>query len=212
MSGIPAFKAQPDTGSSYVPNMTQHHHVGQDGTVTVQFPNTVVDGSLLMAALTTVAATEYDDLGVEIAEPFGRTLALTSTDADGVLIVHGTDFLGQQMSQQVTFSSNAGATTKAFKTVDKIVTTTNAGDVVINTGSGYGLPFCAVEIVREVVDGVASTEGTITAAVSTAPSTTTGDVRGTFNPNTAGNGVKDISVTYIATADLTGGLYGQPQV
>jgi hypothetical protein len=208
---IPSFKVEKDDGSAYVPDMSHHYHIDINGETTVKFTDSSVDEAVLLAATTTAAATDYT-VDVDVVEAFGRTLLLTSTDADGVVVIKGTDFLGQQMSQQVTFSTGAGATTKAFKHIHTISSSTNVGDVVIKAGTGYGLPFCAVELVREVVDGLASTEGALTAAVSTTPSVTTGDVRGTFNPNTAGDSAKDIMVTYVTTADLTGGLYGQPQV
>jgi len=200
-----------DDGNCYVPDMTHNHHIDITGETSVLIENAVVDGTLLLAAFTTAATTWYNDIGLEIAEPFGRTLAFDSTDADGVFIVHGRDYLGQPMSQQVTCSLSAGATTKAFKYVDRIYSVSNVGDLNIDAGSGFGLPFCASELVRETVDGVASTEGTLTAAVSTTPSTTTGDVRGTFNPNTATDGAKDIEVVYVTTNRLPGGLYGQRQ-
>lgn len=200
-----------DYGSAYVPNMTHHHHIGIDNETTVLLENTPVDGAELLASTALGAAATLDDLAIVITSPFGRTLSLTSADADGVLTVYGRDYLGQQMTQQVTMVTSAGATTKAFKYVDKVISSTNDGAITITCGSGHGLPFCAQEIVRETVDGVAATEGTITAAVSTTPSATTGDVRGTFNPNTATDSAKDIEVTYVTTNRLTGGLYGQPQ-
>lgn len=210
---MPKFGAnvETDDGNCYVPNMTHHHHIDITGETSVLIENSVADDTELLAAFTTAAATTYDDLGVIVAEPFGRTLALTSTDADGTGVLHGKDYLGQPMSQAITFSTGVAATTKAFKTVDKFVSSTNVGDVAINAGSGYGLPFCASELVRETIDGAASTEGSLTAAVTTTPSSSTGDVRGTYNPNTAGNGAKDIEIVYVTTNRLTGGLYGQVQ-
>lgn len=212
---IPAFGANvsTDDGNSYVPNMTHHHYIDITGETSILIENSVADGTLLLAAITTAAATRYE-LGadaIEIAEPFGRTINIDTTDADGVVIIHGRDYLGQRMSEQITAAANAGTGAKAFKYVDAIESVSNVGDVNLDAGSGYGLPFCASELVRETVNGAASTEGTLTAAVTTTPSTTTGDVRGTYNPNTAGDGAKDIEIVYVTTNRLTGGLYGQVQ-
>lgn len=211
---LPAFgKVGDDDGSSYVPNMTHHPHIDITGETSVLIENSVADGTLLLAAITTAVTTEYPlgDDAITIAEPFGRTINIDSTDADGVVIIHGEDYLGQRMSEQITASGGAGTGAKAFKKVDMIESVSNVGDVNLDAGSGYGLPFCASELVRETVNGAAATEGSLTAAVTTTPSTTTGDVRGTYNPNTAGDGAKDIEVVYVTTNRLTGGLYGQPQ-
>jgi hypothetical protein len=210
---IPNFGVVNGDGNAYVPNMTHHHHLDINNETTVTFTDTLVDATVL-AALATVAISTTYDLGADtivIPEPFGRNIQILSTDA-GDITIKGTDFLGQQMTETITCTVGTVAGKKAFKRITGYVTAADlAGDITIKSGGEYGLPFCAVEVVREVVDGVASTDGVITAAVSATPTATTGDVRGTFNPNTAADGAKDIVVTYIATNALTGGLYGQVQ-
>lgn len=207
---MPNHASLKDDGSSYVKDMTHHAHIDINGETTVQFKDSVADGSVLNAATTVAASTNYD-VDVESADPYGRTLTITSTDA-GTLTVVGFDYLGQVMTEEITCIVGDANGAKAFKRVTELRAGSDlAGDVTVKAGAGYGLPFCAVELVREVVDGASATEGAITAPVTTTPSAITGDVRGTYNPNTAGDGAKDISVTYVTTADLTGGLYGQAQ-
>ena len=206
----PNFAAQKNDGNSYVPNMDFSHHIDINNELTVKIDNSVVDDTVLLASLTFVALVNQDVV-LDIAEAFGRTVKLTSTDAGDMTLI-GKDFLGQVMSETITCTAGTVAGKKAFKEITEMRPAADlAGDVIIKAGAEYGLPYCAVEIIREVVNGVASTEGTITAAVSTTPTATTGDTRGTYNPNTAGDGAKDISVTYVATSELLGGLYGQIQ-
>jgi hypothetical protein len=208
---IPAHGALKNDGSSYVPNMTHNHHVDYNGETTVEFVNTVADATALGAAVTVNAGLTVN-VDYTLSEPYGRSVDLASTDAAGDVTITGFDYLNQIMTEKQTLSSSASTGKKAFKQIISLTAASDhTGAVTVKTGAQYGLPFAAVELVREVVDGVASTEGTITAAVVTTPSATTGDTRGTYNPNTAGNGAKDISVTYITTAALSGGLYGPRQ-
>ena len=47
-------------------------------------------------------------------------------------------------------------------------------------GTGY--------VIRELLNGAPATAGTVVAAVDTAATATTGDVRGTYDPNAAADG------------------------
>jgi hypothetical protein len=209
---IPNFGGLQNDLNCYVPDMTHHAHININGETTVNFGTPVADDTELMAALTTAASTSYADLGVEVTEPFGRTLNLTSTDADGTLTLHGRDYLNQQMSEDITFDTGAASSAKAFKYIDRIESATNAGDVVINTGGEFGLPFCAAEVVREITDGTSvESEGTLTAPDEDTPAATTGDVRGTYPPGTTADGSASIILTYVTTSELDGGLYGPVQ-
>ncbi len=64
--------------------------------------------------------------------------------------------------------------------------TVGTGDViglpVFLPGTGY--------VLRELQDGAAATAGTIVAGVTTKATATTGDVRGTYDPNAACDGAK----------------------
>lgn len=197
-------------GSAYVADMSHHTAIDDNNETTFEIADSVVDGTALSAVLTVVASTNQA-VDLDISEPFGRSIQVTSDDAGDVTIV-GQDYLNQEMTETLTCIVGTVNGAKAFKRITEVRPASDlAGDITIKLGAEYGLPFCAVEIVRETVDGAPATEGAITAPVTTTPSATTGDVRGTFNPNTAGDGAKDISLSYIATAKLTGGLYGQAQ-
>ncbi len=206
----PNFNIGKGDGPAYVANMTSHAHIDINGETTINIADSSADLAELLASTAVVASTNYD-VDVEIPEAFGRSVSVTS-DAAGDITIIGKDFLGQTMSETITCTVGTEAGAKAFKRITELRAASDlTGNVVLKAGAEYGLPFCAVEVVREVVDGAASTEGAITAPDTTTPSATTGDVRGTFNPNTAGDGAKDIALTYVTTSQLAGGLYGQAQ-
>lgn len=126
-----------------------------------------------------------------------RNLIITSAgDATGVtFVVAGKDAYGNAMSETIT-GANAGvaAGKKAFSTITSI---TNSGALASNISIGYGnvlgLPAFlpnAVHILKELQDGAAATAGTTVAGDQTYPSATTGDVRGTYVPNSAPDGTK----------------------
>lgn len=206
----PAHGVTKNDGNAYVADMTVDESISDTNEVTVEWEDLAADDTVWLASTTVAASTDYDQ-DITIPETYGRNVVVESTDAGDITIV-GKDYLGQPMTETLTCIVGDVDGAKAFKYITQIQASSGlAGDVILKAGQELGLPFCAVEVVRETVDGAAATEGTITAAVTTTPSATTGDVRGTFNPNTAGDGAKDIACTYVTTAKLSGGLYGQVQ-
>ena len=207
---IPNFRNLGDNGSAYVANMSHSAHIDFNGVTTIEFLAPVVAGTDLLALMTVAASTNYP-VDVEVAEAFGRNLQVLSTDA-GDLTIIGKDFLGQVMSETITCTVGTVATLKAFAYITEFRASAGlAGNITLKAGPKLGLPFCAVKVMAETVDGLTATNGTMVAAVSTTPTDTTGDVRGVYTPNTTLNGVKNIGLTYLTTAKLIGGLYGQPQ-
>lgn len=205
---FPNYSGQKGDGNAYVADMTHHAHVGDDNETTILIGAPKADDTVLLASTTVAASTNYD-VDVSIPETFGRNIVVESTDAGDVTIV-GFDYLNQPMVETLTCVIGDIDGKKAFKRITRIEASAGlAGDIIIKAGQEFGLPVVGVEIIREVVDGVAGTEGTITAADSNTPTATTGDPRGTFNPNVAPNGAKDIELTFVTTNRLTGGLYGQ---
>ena len=108
-----------------------------------------------------------------------------------VLTVTGTDEYGAPMRE----SSASGVSftgKKAFKTVTGISVSADVTALTVGTGVLLGLPMVlerAAHVVSQVMDGATATAGTIAVADLTAPATaTTGDVRGTYSPNSAPNG------------------------
>jgi hypothetical protein len=116
-----------------------------------------------------------------------------------VLTVTGTDVYGVAMTE-----SNASGTSftgkKAFKTITSIVSSASITAATAGTGAVLGLPFflpTTGHVITRMESGAVVTNGTLVAGAATAVSTaTTGDVRGTWAPNTAPDG----SVTYTVIA------------
>jgi hypothetical protein len=108
-----------------------------------------------------------------------------------IMTVTGTD----QYGKVVVESSGSGtsmAGKKAFKTVTHFTVSANVTGCTVGTGDVLGLPVFlagAARVLGEMQDGAKATAGTTVAGVATVPATaTTGDVRGTYDPNAAANG------------------------
>jgi hypothetical protein len=132
--------------------------------------------ALLAAALDGVADVPRN---VVAAWTGTAVITITGTDVDGNVMVEssasGTSLTGK----------------KAFKTVTNIAVSADVTSLTVGTGVVLGLPVFlpdVTDVFREILDGVAATAGTLAAGVVGTQSATTGDVRGTYNPNSAPNG------------------------
>lgn len=128
-----------------------------------------------------------------------------------VLTVTGTDEYGN-----VVVESSASGTSmtgnKAFRTITRIRTSADITGLTVGTGTRLGLPVALPgtgQILRELTNGAApGTAGTLVAADLAVATATTGDVRGTYAPNTAPNGTN----TYQLVAVLGDAAFrGRPQ-
>lgn len=128
---------------------------------------------------------------------FGRNITVTGTSTR-VLTVTGRDYLGQPMKETITMSAGTISGVKAFKWIDSLSFSAVADTVNPNVGVGdvLGLPYRCMAVVREFSDGVVASAGTFVAplAVSTTPTATNADVRGTYDPNTTLDGAKNIEL------------------
>lgn len=107
-----------------------------------------------------------------------------------VLTVTGTDEYGNVIVES---SASGAAMTgkKAFKTITKVRTNTNITGLTVGSGVILGLPMFLADVpdvMREALNGAAATAGTTVAGDQTPATATTGDVRGTYSPNSAPNG------------------------
>jgi len=156
--------------------------------------------------LTTYAAGTVNDVP--------RTLQVTSSsagDTTQTVIVRGLDEFAVAMSE--TFSLNGTsviAGKKAFKTLlSDQVSATMAGNLSVGSNTGIGLPTFLPGgtggsaslgyILKELTDGVAPSAGTVKGGDLTKATATTGDVRGTWVPNTAPNSVHTYELIMMAT-------------
>lgn len=110
-----------------------------------------------------------------------------------VLTVTGLDEYGKVVKE-----SSASGTTftgkKAFKKITGISVSADVTGLTVGSGAVLGLPVFlgdVVDVLKESQDGAAATAGTIAAGVVTAATATTGDVRGTYAPNSAPNAARN---------------------
>lgn len=131
-----------------------------------------------------------------------RNVIVDSGGADtATLTFTGTDEYGQTMSEAITLNGTTAVPgKKAFKTITAISTsaaTTNTP--FVGTGDVLGLPVHLPQlgmIVKELENGTNATAGTAVAGLRTGggSTTTTADVRGTYDPNSACDGDKVFQV------------------
>lgn len=125
------------------------------------------------------------------------------------ILVTGRDVYGATMSELLTVTATGTSKTvngkKAFKRITSIALT-SAGDSTSNTvGIGFGdvlgLNYrCAAGgFIQGAFNGVKeATQGTVVDADATTATTTTGDVRGTYDPNGTLDGAKRIVCVYVS--------------
>lgn len=140
----------------------------------------------------------------------GRALQVTSSsasDTSQTITVTGTDFLGNVMSQAFALNGTAVISgTKAFATVTAITCSVavTVGTISVGTLDVFGLPCVLMNagyVIKDLTDAaISGTAGTFVVADNTSggATTTTGDVRGTYAPNTASNGVHYYQVIYLS--------------
>jgi hypothetical protein len=198
-------------------------------TLNVTAPNTYDNSPYIPFQPPVVFGTGGTGLGGPIrywdpAWALSRTLILTNNgnDSSGFYLVSGYDIYGYPMSQLLTGpSTGTVSTTKAFKYITSIVPsgTIASTSVSVGTNDVFGLPlrtdyvtslFAYFNNAALIVPSAAP----FVAADITTPSTTTGDVRGTYYSGVASDGTKRLTVFWnpiAANMNSTAGLLGQPQ-
>jgi hypothetical protein len=156
-------------------------------------------GNLTLSAGTSSKSVVRNDGTTVIQLDCARAVSVTQASAgtQRTFTVSGYDYYGQAMTEQIT--STVGSTVsgnKAFYQISSIAVsgaTTTA--VTVGTTDKLGIPFRVFDAGYVIRVGwnntLANDGGTFTAADMTTPATsTTGDVRGTYLPSTASNGIK----------------------
>lgn len=113
-----------------------------------------------------------------------------------VLTVTGTDAYGNTVVES-SASGTSLAGKKAFKTVTGVSVSADVTGATVGTGDVLGIPVFIPgtgHVIAELEDGAAATAGTVVAGVRTTATATTGDVRGTYDPNSAMDGGKVIQL------------------
>jgi len=215
----------------YVPCMSCGAELGQRREVLVDFgtPNAssstnITNGGIDAdaGATTTVALATPPTASARFGQNV-QAAASGATGGDVIIEVHGRDYLGQAMVEQITVTNADGTSAvvgdKAFYWVDKLVHDGGAGNAVtisVGFGTKLGMPYASQVVEYTLRNQVETTSGTFVAFDATDPATaTSGDPRGTYIPNAAANGADNIKVwakvTDWVNDNDNGGLHGMPQ-
>lgn len=109
-----------------------------------------------------------------------------------ILTVTGTDEFGNVVRES-SASGTSMAGKKAFKTITSFTFSATVTGATVGTGDVIGLPVFLNQtgnVLQEMQDGVKATAGTLVKGDTTKATATTGDVRGTYDPNAACDGAK----------------------
>ena len=154
----------------------------------------------IMTAVTATTATLTTTAGAAVVTTAGTPTGLTYTlgASPVVLTVSGFDYYGQAMSEAITSSAAVSTTVAGKKAFYQISTIAIAGPtgtaVTFGTTQLLGLPVRVIDggyLCHVGWNGSFTVDaGTLAVAVTTTATTTTGDVRGTFSPSSAPDGIK----------------------
>jgi len=169
----------------------------------------------ILSAVTATSATLLTTSSGAVASTAGTITGLTFTlgAAPQVVTVSGYDYYGQAMTEAITSSSSVSTAVngkKAFYQISSIATAGATGTALtVGTTDILGFPlrtFDAGYVVRVGWNStLANDAGTFVVADMTTPATsTTGDVRGTYVPSSATNGIKRL-VAVIALPGIATG-------
>jgi len=126
-----------------------------------------------------------------------RALQINTSTTARTITISGYDYFGQPMTEAITVATAGTAKSgkKAFYQIASATINGSATAVTIGTTDILGLPVRAIDAGYVVKVGwnntLAQDAGTFVAADMTTPATsTTGDVRGTYTPSSASDGIK----------------------
>jgi hypothetical protein len=136
-------------------------------------------------------------------------MAATAGNVSNVTVT-GTDFYGQPQTETRALNGTTPVNlTKAFKTITRVLSVGAIATFTIGTRDCFGLPFRTTNVAYVVSvkwnSTLAQDAGTFSAADTTSPATaTTNDVRGTYVPANAADGVKRLVVCLALPAIASG--------
>ena len=169
--------------------------LGGTGTITGYTDPT----TYILTAVTATSATLTTTAGAAVVTTAGTPTGLTYTlgVAPVTVTVTGFDIYGQSMSEAITSSaavSTAVSGLKAFYIITSVTVSGATGTALtVGTTNVLGIPVRVANIayVASVKSNntLAQDAGTFVAADTNTATTTTGDVRGTYTPATASNGI-----------------------
>ena len=190
-------------------------------------PQAKQNANLVAAAITTASTltlaagtsaklvtTNAGTSGIQLDLP--RAVSVTTGAGSPTTVnitVSGYDYYGQAMSEVIATGAVASTTTNGLKAFYIITSVTASGGSVVTVSVGtadvFGCPVRFIDksyVVRYGWNNATTddTSGTLTVAATQTATTTTGDVRGTFAPSTAADGIKRAVVTLALPAIAVG--------
>jgi hypothetical protein len=168
-------------------------------TINLGAPDTIDVNGVFEAVSQAAGAITLDGAlgdGSTITFDVPRNIVVDSGGADTATITFvGTDEPGNAMSEAITLNGTTAVSgKKAFKTITSAsCDATISNGAFAGNGDVLGLPVFLPKtgmVLKELQNGAAPTAGTVVAGVTTVATTTTGDVRGTYDPNAACDGAK----------------------
>lgn len=196
---------------------------GGTGTYLVDTPQTTTSATITgIAGINGIPRVPFGpDLTVSLYNPFcmlGRNVRITTAAGDtAVYTVVGFDIYGYPQTEAITAN---GATTvsgkKAFKYIQSVTPVGTVGATAsVGTGDVYGFPLLSETFADVAINwnaGVIVASTGYLAGVATSPATaTTGDVRGTYNVQSASDATKRLVIQQYLTPMAIGsaaGLFG----
>jgi len=168
-------------------------------------------GALTLTAGTSAKSVLRSDGTTVIQLNTPRALQVNCSTTARAFTVTGYDYYGQAISEVITVATAGTAVSgkKAFYQISSATIAGSATACVVGTTDTIGLPIRVIDAGYVVKVGWNNTllqnAGTLTVADMTNPATTTtGDVRGTFLPSTAADGVKRLVMTIALPAIAVG--------
>jgi len=152
-------------------------------------------GSLTLTAGTSAKSVTRTDGTTVIQLDLPRAIKVNCSTTARAFTVSGYDYYGQSMSEVITVATAGTAVTgkKAFFQVSGVTIAGSATAAVVGTSDVLGLPVRVFNVayVTSVKSNstLAQDAGTFVAADMATATTTTGDVRGTYVPATASDGI-----------------------
>jgi len=168
-------------------------------------------GALTLTAGTSAKSVVRTDGTTVIQLNTPRALQVNTSTTARAVTISGYDYFGQAMTETITVATagTAKSGAKAFYQISGATIAGSATAVTIGTTDILGLPVRCIDAGYIVKVGWNNTllqnAGTFVAADMTNPATsTTGDVRGTFTPTSAADGVKRLVMTIALSAIAVG--------
>lgn len=152
-------------------------------------------GALTLTAGTSVKSVTNTANTTVLQLDLPRAIKVNCSTTARAFTVSGFDYYGQAMSEVITVSVAGTAVTglKAFFQISSVTIAGSATAAVVGTSDVLGLPVRVFNVayVASVKSNntLAQDAGTFVAAVTATATTTTGDVRGTYTPATASDGI-----------------------